>query len=543
MIEPSAKPKKFSFNSKKLVFDNNGSTSLRGILSKIIFLGLADAGAVFVGFLLFAQQEWAFFWGLTGLTVLINFIYLRKGGLPAKYLAPGVILLTFFQIYVVAFSGYIAFTNYSTSHNGSKAEAVDALQQSSIVPDENGPFYNLTIAQDSKDKIVFLMSDPATGESFIGGEDPRAYPLQSATLNLDDLGFPIVEPPFKPVAAEFISSHQNEITQIRIPAGPDSENGFFATQDAATAQLFHLDLIWNEADQTFTRVSDGVIFKESKEGFFAANQEGVEPLPTGWRVEVGLKNFETIFTSENLRAPILKILTWTFIFAIVSVLSTFILGLALALFFNDERLKGQKLYRSLIILPYAFPAFLSAYVWKGLFDTDNGFINQVIFGGTQIPWLDEELTARIAILVVNLWLGFPYMFLISTGALQAIPAELMESAKLDGASNWQAFRLIKLPLLLVSLAPLLISSFAFNFNNFTLIYLLTGGGPSSGDASLSVDPGGTDILITFVYKIAFASSSGRDYGLASAFSILIFLIVGTLSYIGFRRTKSLEEIN
>jgi arabinogalactan oligomer/maltooligosaccharide transport system permease protein len=135
------------------------------------------------------------------------------------------------------------------------------------------------------------------------------------------------------------------------------------------------------------------------------------------------------------------------------------------------------------------------------------------------------------------------MFLISTGALQAIPAELMESAKLDGASNWQAFRLIKLPLLLVSLAPLLISSFAFNFNNFTLIYLLTGGGPSSGDASLSVDPGGTDILITFVYKIAFASSSGRDYGLASAFSILIFLIVGTLSYIGFRRTKSLEEIN
>lgn len=542
MVEPKIK-KKFSLRSDRLSFDNTGSTTLKGIIAKIVFLGVVDAGAVFVGFLLFAQQAWAFFWGLAALTIIVNFIYLRRGGLPAKYLAPGVILLTFFQIYVVVFSGYIAFTNYSTSHNGSKAEAVDALQQSSIVPDDNGPFYNLTITTDPEDKIVFLMADPATGSVFTGGEDSAKYPLTPATAEIDDMGYPIATPPLTAVSTDFISAHQNEITQIRIPAGPNSEDGFFSTQDAATAQLFHLDLIWNEKDQTFTRVSDGVVFKESKDGFFAADQAGVDPLPTGWRVEVGLKNFETIFTSENLRAPLLKILTWTFIFAIGSVLSTFILGLALALFFNDERLKGQKLYRSLIILPYAFPAFLSAYVWKGLFDTDNGFINQVIFGGTQIPWLDEELTARIAILVVNLWLGFPYMFLIATGALQAIPGELMESAKLDGATNWQAFRLIKLPLLLVSLAPLLISSFAFNFNNFTLIYLLTGGGPSSGDASLSVDPGGTDILITFVYKIAFASSSGRDYGLASAFSILIFLIVGTLSYIGFRRTKSLEEIN
>jgi arabinogalactan oligomer/maltooligosaccharide transport system permease protein len=231
-------------------------------------------------------------------------------------------------------------------------------------------------------------------------------------------------------------------------------------------------------------------------------------------------------------------------FAIGSVLSTFIVGLALALLFNDERLRGKKIYRAIMILPYAFPAFLSAYVWKGMFQKENGFINSTILGlspDSGIPWLEEVGPARWAVLLVNLWLGFPYMFLISTGALQAIPGELTESATIDGATAWQQFRLIKLPLLLVSLAPLLISSFAYNFNNFTIIYLLTGGGPG-GDPTLRLDAGGTDILITFVYKLAFGGGVGADYGLASAFSILIFLIVGSISYITFRRTRALEDM-
>jgi arabinogalactan oligomer/maltooligosaccharide transport system permease protein len=198
-----------------------------------------------------------------------------------------------------------------------------------------------------------------------------------------------------------------------------------------------------------------------------------------------------------------------------------------------------------MILPYAFPGFLSAYVWVGLLNRENGFINTVIFGqepGSEgnFPWLLEEGPARMAVLLVNLWLGFPYMFLITTGALQSIPSELNEAAEIDGATGWQNFRLIKLPLLLISIAPLLIASFAFNFNNFTIIYLLTKGGPS--DSGLTdYDVGGTDILITFVYKIAF-SGTGQNFGLASAFSILIFIVVATISLISFRRTRKFEEI-
>ena len=141
---------------------------------------------------------------------------------------------------------------------------------------------------------------------------------------------------------------------------------------------------------------------------------------------------------------------------------------------------------------------------------------------------------------MNLWLGFPYMFLVTTGALQSIPDELTEAAQMDGATPFQAFRMIKLPLLFVSVAPLLISSFAFNFNNFNLIYMLTGGGPR--DVAAGINVGSTDILISMVYKVAFVGAN-RDYGLASAFSIIIFVLVGTISVIAFRRTKSLEELN
>src|SRR5699024_4845976 len=126
------------------------------------------------------------------------------------------------------------------------------------------------------------------------------------------------------------------------------------------------------------------------------------------------------------------------------------------------------------------------------------------------------------------------------GALQAIPEDLQEAARVDGASAWRVFRSIKLPLLFVSVAPLLITAFAFNFNNFSLIYMLTGGGPR--DVTADVNVGATDILITMVYKVAFVGSSSH-YGLASAFSIIIFLLVATISVIAFRRTKALEELN
>ena len=152
-----------------------------------------------------------------------------------------------------------------------------------------------------------------------------------------------------------------------------------------------------------------------------------------------------------------------------------------------------------------------------------------------MPWLTDPTMAKVSVLIVNLWLGFPYMFLVCMGALQSIPDELQEAATVDGAKPWAVFRLIKLPLLLVTVAPLLIASFAFNFNNFNMIYMLTDGGPRDSNAPIPV--GFTDILITMVYKVAFTGQS-RDYGLASAYSIIIFIVVAVISIIAFRRTKT-----
>ena len=175
---------------------------------------------------------------------------------------------------------------------------------------------------------------------------------------------------------------------------------------------------------------------------------------------------------------------------------TFALGLFLALVLNHPTPRGKKIYRVLVILPYAFPVYLSGMVWAGLLNPQFGFVNQVLFGGAQIPWLTAPLLAQFSVVLVNVWLGYPYIFLVCTGALQSLPEELNEAARVNGASPWRAFRSIKLPLLPVPIAPVLIASFAFNFNNFNVIYLLTRGWPRFSDTTFDI--GSTDLLITMV---------------------------------------------
>lgn len=532
---------------KKL--QEGGSPSLKGTLIKIAMLGLLDAGAMFLAMMLIMKEEWGFTALLVAVTLIINYIYLKPGGLPAKYLAPGVLFLLAFQVYVVFFSGFIAFTNYGSLHNGSQESALDAITQSAVVPVEGASTYDLKVVKNADGAIEFLVTDFETSKVYVGGSDFKADPFREVTadpgLKVGEDGLAESLSGYTRLTDDQISAKGEEISAMKVPVGADiNTDGFLATPDGLTAELNKFDAVYDKATDSITRLSDGVVFKANQStGFFESAETG-ERFDIGWQVMVGFDNFARIFGDEELRGPLLGILLWTFMFAIGSVLSTFIVGLALALLFNDERLRGKKIYRAIMILPYAFPAFLSAYVWKGMFQKEHGFINQTILGLSPengIPWLEEVGPARWAVLLVNLWLGFPYMFLITTGALQAIPGELTESATIDGASPWQQFRLIKLPLLLVSLAPLLISSFAFNFNNFTIIYLLTGGGPG-GDPTLRLDAGGTDILITFVYKLAFGGGVGADYGLASAFSILIFLIVGSISYVTFRRTRALEDL-
>ncbi len=262
----------------------------------------------------------------------------------------------------------------------------------------------------------------------------------------------------------------------------------------------------------------------------------------GWRQVIGFDNYAEVFTNDRIRAPFLRVLLWNVIFAGGTVLSTFALGLGLALALKDERMRFRAVYRSIYIVPYAVPAFLSILVWRGLLDAQFGKVNQLL-GSIGLPepdWLGSGSGAMASVFLVNLWLGFPYMFLISSGALTSIPEELIEAARVDGAGPIRTFRMVVLPLLLVSTAPLLIGAFAFNFYNFVLVFLLTEGGPPLSGYDVPV--GSTDLLISFTFSIAQSSGRGSQFALATAIIMIIFLVLATTSALSFRLTKKLEQI-
>lgn len=290
---------------------------------------------------------------------------------------------------------------------------------------------------------------------------------------------------------------------------------------------------YDKKADTFTNVLSGDVYKDDGKGNFRNIKETKDYLDPGWRQGVWFENFASLLNDTRIRDPLIQVFIWTIAFAFLTVITQFALGLLVAIAM-DKKIRGRGIYRSLMILPYAMPSIMSILIWGGMLDT-NGAINSLF--NLDVNWLQDPWMAKFSVLLVNLWLGFPYFYLIAAGSLQAIPKELAESAGIDGANPRQIFRLITLPLLLRMLTPLLVASFAFNFNNFNIIYLLTGGGPSFEFGSVA---GATDILISYTYKLAFDTTI-QNYGLASAISVVIFIIVAGMSMYGIRKSKVLDD--
>lgn len=250
---------------------------------------------------------------------------------------------------------------------------------------------------------------------------------------------------------------------------------------------------------------------------------------------VGWRNFITILSGPEI-GTFNRVFIWTILWALLSVLGMVVLGLALAIPLNNKFLKGKNWFRTLLIIPWAIPAFISVLMWQGLLNFDFGCINTLLgyFGLAKVPWLNDPYWAKVSVLMVNIWLGFPFMMTISLGALQSVPNEIYEAAAVDGASAGRQFWAITLPLLRAAMLPALISSFAFNFNQFGSIFLLTRGEPPvMGSAA-----GATDILITYSYKLAF---NLFRFGLACAYAVFIFVIIASLSALNFKLTGVFEE--
>lgn len=251
---------------------------------------------------------------------------------------------------------------------------------------------------------------------------------------------------------------------------------------------------------------------------------------------VGFKNYIDIFTMDLWRDTFLSVLAWTIVWTFSATTLQIVIGMGLAIIVNQKDLKYKAIIRTVLILPWAIPGFVSILVFAGMFNDTFGTINNDILAlfGIEIPWLTEKTWTRLALIMIQGWLGFPFIFAMTTGVLQAIPNDLYEAATVDGATLIQKFRNITLPLVLYAIAPILITQYTFNFNNFNVIYLFNGGGPPVP----SQNAGGTDILISWIYRLTMTSA---QYGKAAAITMLLSIVVIAVSLWQFRKTKSFQE--
>jgi arabinogalactan oligomer / maltooligosaccharide transport system permease protein len=506
--------------------------TLSGVVIKLILLGAVNAVGLMMVVRIVALDGPLWAVGSTVLTTLfLDWVYLGKRKLPLKYLVPGTLFLIVFQVFPFVYTFYIAFTNYGLGQILTQDQAIERIESISIQALPDAPRYGAVPFADGDD-LGLLLTSP-DDEVFFGTPDDGLLPIED--LDVTEVDERIVEVGgYERLSLGAAQDRLDAFTALRIPA-PDGEVQLISLS-AATMQ--EQTRFYDPETGLLTDEVTGEVYRASERGRFVNVDDPSQTLSPGWRVVVGTENFVRVLTNDAIRGPFGRVMVWTYAFALLSTFGTFALGLLLALTMNDARLKGRKFYRLAMIVPYALPTFMTALIWRGMMNRSFGVINDMI--GVAIPWLNDPNWARFSVVLVNLWFGFPYMFLICTAALQSIPSDVYEAAAVDGASGVQRFRRITLPLLLVATAPVLVSTFAFNFNNFNVIYLLTGGNPPIAGPT---PVGHTDILITYTYRLAFESGGGQDYGLAATIAVLTFVLVAVMAVISFRWIRPLEEIN
>lgn len=251
---------------------------------------------------------------------------------------------------------------------------------------------------------------------------------------------------------------------------------------------------------------------------------------------VGFDNFAALIDVGIWQDTFLSVFTWTIVWTLVATSLQIGLGFFLALMVNDKRIKFKRTIRTVLILPWAVPAFVSILIFSALFNPTFGAINRDILSqfNLMIPWLSDPFWAKTALIMIQTWLGFPFVFALFTGVLQSVPQDMYEAADVDGGSRMQKLRHITLPHVLFATAPLLIMQYAGNFNNFNIIYLFNEGNP----AVRGQNAGGTDILISWVYKLTFETN---NYNMAAAITIIMGLFISILAFFQFRKTAAFKE--
>lgn len=249
---------------------------------------------------------------------------------------------------------------------------------------------------------------------------------------------------------------------------------------------------------------------------------------------VGLKNYKYII-GQNING-LAGLTLWTFIFAISVVFISFVIGTMLAIILNDNGIKLKKFYRTIFIIPWVIPSVITLLMWRGLLNTNYGFINKLLesIGLNKVPWLSDPFMAKISIILIVVWFSFPFLSVVALGMLQAIPKELYESAQIDGSTGFKSFSNITLPYILRGMMPVLILAFIMQFNQFG-VYIVTKGEPAS---KVIGNPGATDLLLTYVYNTAFRV---YRYDLAATYSVIIFVFMGIFALLNMKISEKISR--
>lgn len=461
--------------------------------------------------------------------MLAAWTYGSRRSNAARYLFPGIAAAVIFVIFPMLYTVGIGFTNYSTK-NLLEPEAARAYLLDEAMPDADaargftlhaaGGAYRLQLTAPEGGGGTALVSPPLA----LQGEAAARITLQPAAADMQPpLPLREVVARLEPLRALTLITPEGQALRLvnlrsfaplrpLYTAEPDG-----ALRDTRTQQLYRPD-----DSQGFYTSADG------------------EQLQPGYRVLVGLRHYATIFSEGRFREPFIGVFAWTVVFAALSVLLAGGLGLLLAVLLNWEALPFKGAYRLVLFLPYAVPGFISILVFKGLFNQNLGEINFILNGlfGIRPAWFSDPFLAKTMLLIVNVWLGFPYMMVLCSGLIKSIPNDLYEASAVAGAGPLTNFVHITLPLILKPLTPLLISAFAFNFNNFVLVSLLTQGRPDQLDTTLPA--GTTDILVSYTWRLAF-QDAGQQFGLASAISTVIFAIVAAITLVQLRFTRIADD--
>ena len=468
--------------------------------------------------------------------MFISAVFLFNRAYPLRWMAPGLALMIMFSVYPNFLTIYVGFTNYGDGHLLTKEQSIIQIEKARYLP-EGGSAYTWTaFKSDAGEYALWLLDETGVGYlAFEGQPITQVQPGEMGVGELDSKGIPQSITGYQRLNALLAVADPN-LGEIKFGA----DENIVQIQSPSRAAAYEQKYVYDPEQDAMIDQETGKIYFQVDGTFRTVDGKVIIP---GYQAYIGIQNFKDFIVSPALRGPLVRIIVWNFIFPLLSVFLQFSLGLGIALLYNDPKFPGKRLVRSLLLIPYTIPSLITILIWRGMLNPEVGVINRMLSSlfGANPAWFADPWLAKFALIVVNLWLGYPYYMLVCSGALQSIPSEIYGAAKVDGTNIWQSFRFITLPLLLVSVGPLLLASYIYNFNNFNLIYLfLQGGPPISGAATRA---GHTDIMISYVYNLAFEGGRGQNFGLAAAVTLLIFLVVIGISLIQFRYTRMWEEVS